>query len=116
MKDIANEEGKSTKTETAEEPRDGRMERAKAFVKRHGLEIVLGISCVGLGAVCVRQGNALAIKDKIIKLQGVRIRDLVALCEEKDSWFKELMSDALRRGSSLAGKCMVDRREVLLGR
>lgn len=116
MTDIVKEEGMSTKTETGEEQRDGIVEWARAFVKRHCLEIVLGIGCVSLGAVCVRQGNALAIKDKIIKLQGVRIRDLVALCEEKDSWFKELMSDALRHGSSLAGRCMADRKEMLLGR
>lgn len=49
-------------------------------------------------------------------VQGARIDELLDLCDEKDAWFKELMSDALRHGSSFAGKCMVDRRETLSGR
>lgn len=56
------------------------------------------------------------MKDKIIDLQRMRIQDLVSLCEEKDAWFKKLMSEALKLGSSFAGKCMVDRREMLAGR
>lgn len=92
------------------------VEKAKAFAKRHGLEIVLGMGCVVLSVVNIRQGNANALKDKLIALQGTKIDELIELCDEKDAWFKELMSDALRHGSSLGGKCMVDRREMLSGR
>lgn len=35
-----------------------------------------------------------------------RNRQLKNLCEEKDSFFLELMSDALRHGSSVAAKHM----------
>lgn len=38
-------------------------------------------------------------------------RRLRNLCEEKDSYFLELMSDALRHGSKLAGKHMSDRKK-----
>lgn len=102
--------------EATEELTENRLEKAKAFLKRHGLEIVLGAGCVGLGVVCVRQRGAIEMKDKLIELQKIRIQDLVSLCEEKDAWFKKLMSEALKHGSSFAGKCMVDRREMLAGR
>ena len=35
-----------------------------------------------------------------------RIKQLENLCEEKDSFFMELMADGLRHGSSLAAKHM----------
>ncbi len=37
-----------------------------------------------------------------------RISDLEDLCEEKDEYFKQMISDGLRHGSSLAGKHMAD--------
>lgn len=40
-----------------------------------------------------------------------RIQQLESLCEEKDSYFMELMSDGLRHGSSLAAKHMSDRKK-----
>lgn len=102
--------------EATEELTENRLEKAAAFMKRHGLEIALGAGCIGLGVVCVRQRDVIAMKDRLIELQKIRIQDLVYLCEEKDAWFKKLMSEALKRGSSFAGKCMVDRREMLAGR
>ena len=45
-----------------------------------------------------------------------RNRQLKNLCEEKDSFFIELMSDALRHGSSVAAKHMADRKKYLHGR
>ena len=42
-----------------------------------------------------------------------RNKELVDLCGEKDSYFMDLMSDALRHGSSKATKHMADRREYL---
>lgn len=44
-------------------------------------------------------------------LQQMRINQLEDLCEEKDSYFKELMADGLRHGSSLAAKHMSDRKK-----
>ena len=46
------------------------------------------------------------VKDN--KRKDARIKQLEDLCEEKDSYFLELMSDGLRHGSSLAGKHMAD--------
>ena len=45
-----------------------------------------------------------------------RNRQLKNLCEEKDSFFIELMSDALRHGSSVAAKHMADRKKYLHGK
>jgi hypothetical protein len=45
-----------------------------------------------------------------------RNRQLKNLCEEKDSFFLELMSDALRHGSSVAAKHMADRKKYLHGK
>lgn len=45
-----------------------------------------------------------------------RTNYLERLCEEKDAHFKDLMSDALRHGSSKAAKHMVDRRNYLNGK
>jgi len=58
-------------------------------------------------------------KKEIIKLKNEnkrkdkRIRQLENLCNEKDSYFKELMSDGMRHGSSLAAKHMRDRKDYL---
>jgi len=41
------------------------------------------------------------------------IRKLKILCAEKDSYFKEMMSDGLRHGSKLAAKHMKDRKDYL---
>ena len=49
-----------------------------------------------------------ALKDRNSKLKN--------LCEEKDSFFLELMSDALRHGSSVAAKHMADRKKYLHGK
>lgn len=45
-----------------------------------------------------------------------RIKELEALCEEKDSFFKELMADGLKHKSSLAAKHMADRKKYLNGK
>ena len=41
---------------------------------------------------------------------------LIKLGEEKDSYFKELMSDGLRHGSPLAAQHMSDRKKYLNGK
>ncbi len=50
-----------------------------------------------------------------IKLEK-RVKYLENLCEEKDSFFKEMISDGLRHGSSLAAKHMSDRKKYLQGK
>ena len=45
-----------------------------------------------------------------------RIKQLENLCEEKDSFFMELMADGLRHGSSLAAKHMSDRKKYKQGK
>ena len=45
-----------------------------------------------------------------------RIKELEELCEIKDSFFKEMISDGLRNGSPLAGKHMADRKKYLKGK
>lgn len=56
-------------------------------------------------------------KDKIkIGLLERRVKELEDLCEEKDSFFMELMSDGLRNGSSLAAKHMADRKKYKRGK
>ncbi|MBQ7125147.1 MAG: hypothetical protein IJP16_01230 [Clostridia bacterium] len=38
------------------------------------------------------------------------------LCDEKDAYFMELMSDGLRNGSKLAAKHMSDRKKYIHGK
>lgn len=47
------------------------------------------------------------------KMKNERIRELEDLCEEKDSFFSELMSDATKHGSSLGAKHMAERKQYL---
>lgn len=62
-------------------------------------------------------------KNKIIKqftlenaaLRG-RVNELVDLCNEKNSYFAEAISDALRHGSKLTAKHMADRKDYLNGK
>ena len=42
-----------------------------------------------------------------------RVVELEDLCNEKDAYFQEMISDGLRHGSSLAGKHMADRKQYL---
>ena len=87
--------------------------RAIAFVKRHGLEIFLGATSIGLGvAYCFSERGR---RDLLLvsASKSVRISELEDLCMQKDRCFMELMSDALRHGSSLAGLLMYERKEHL---
>ena len=52
-------------------------------------------------------------ENESLKRENKRLRDL---CETKDSFFMELMSDALRNKSKLAGKHMAERKEFLKGK
>lgn len=54
-------------------------------------------------------------KNKVANLEK-RIRELESLSDTKDSFFMELMSDALRHGSSLAAKHMADRKKYKHGK
>lgn len=54
--------------------------------------------------------------EKEVRQNRKRIRQLENLCNEKDSFFMELMSDGLRHGSSLAAKHMSDRKKYKHGK
>lgn len=47
-----------------------------------------------------------------LKSEVIRLR---RLCDEKDSYFMELMADGLRHGSKLAAKHMSDRKKFING-
>ena len=49
-------------------------------------------------------------ENKALRKQNAK---LVDLCNEKDSFFKEMISDGLRHGSPKAAKHMADRRDFL---
>ena len=53
----------------------------------------------------------IAFLEKENRKNRQRIKQLENLCEIKDSFFKELMSDGLRHGSSLAAKHMSDQKK-----
>ena len=54
-------------------------------------------------------------KNRIKQLEN-RVKFLEKRSEEKDSFFLEMISDGLRKGSSLAGKHMADRKKYLKGK
>ena len=55
-------------------------------------------------------------KDKVINDLRKENRRLKKLCEEKDSYFMEMISDGMRHGSSLAAKHMADRKKYIHGK
>ena len=54
--------------------------------------------------------------EKEIRNNQKRIRQLENLCDRKDSFFKEMISDGLRHGSPLAGKHMSDLKKYKNGK
>lgn len=54
--------------------------------------------------------NNLIVENKALKKRN---KELVNLCNEKDSFFKEMISDGLRHKSPLAAKHMADRKSYL---
>ena len=57
-----------------------------------------------------KENESLKKENRLLKK---RVRDLEDLCETKDSFFKELMSDGLWHNSKLAAKHMRDRKDYL---
>lgn len=47
-------------------------------------------------------------ENKLLKKDNKRLRKL---CEEKDSFFMEMISEGLRKGSKLAAKHMAERKD-----
>ena len=109
--------------------------KAVQFVKDHKKEIAAGTVAV-IGAVAyvasntheknqLRDENAqleeengqlsddLEIERGVSDCLASRVVELEDLCEEKDDYFREAISDGLRHGSSLAGKHMADRKQYL---
>lgn len=50
------------------------------------------------------------------KRKDKEIRRLERLCDEKDSYFSEMIADGLRHKSKLASKHMKDRKDFLCGK
>ena len=57
--------------------------------------------------------NSIKAENAYLKKENKRLHKL---CEEKDSFFMELMADGLRHGSKLAGKHMSDRKKHIQGK
>ena len=57
--------------------------------------------------------NSIKTENAYLKKENRRLHQL---CEEKDSYFMELMADGLRHGSKLAGKHMSDRKKYVNGK
>ena len=64
-------------------------------------------------AALLKENKSLKASNKALK---ARNKQLVNLCNEKDSFFMEMISDGLRNGSKLAGKHMADRKSYLKGK
>lgn len=60
-----------------------------------------------------RLSDDLVIECEVSDRLASRVVELENLCDEKDDYFRETISDGLRHGSSLAGKHMADRRQYL---
>lgn len=60
-----------------------------------------------------RLSDDLVIEREVSDRLASRVAELENLCDEKDDYFRETISDGLRHGSSLAGKHMADRRQYL---
>lgn len=54
--------------------------------------------------------------EKTLAKKNKRIKDLERRSDNKDDFFKAMISDGLRHGSSLAGKHMADRKKYLNGK
>lgn len=103
--------------------RQAKGQRAIAFIKRHGLEIVLGAGLCVVGGICIKQGRIIgaqkeiiAAKDRLIEKQGEKITRLIARHDEKDIRTLRLAADALRHGSPEGGRVLVDWRDYISGR
>lgn len=57
--------------------------------------------------------RSIRTENAYLKKENMRLHQL---CLEKDSYFMELMADALRHGSKLAGKHMSDRKKYVNGK
>ena len=112
-----------------------KVEAISEFVKEHKKEIVAGTVAV-IGTVAYVANNShekdrlleknarlteenarlsddLVIEREVSDRLASRVVELENLCDEKDDYFRETISDGLRHGSSLAGKHMADRRQYL---
>lgn len=109
--------------------KDGKA-RTVQFIKDHkkglvaGTIVVLGVvACAATKAYTNKQMRAEIAQlteslanERVAKNHlASRVAELENLCEEKDVYFCEMISDGLRHGSPLAGKHMVDRKQYLGG-
>lgn len=108
--------------------------KAFQFVKEHKKEIAAGAAVVVAAVYAagnardndqLREENERLLEDKaqladdlenersVSGCLASRVVELEDLCDEKDAYFQEMISDGLRHGSSLAGKHMADRKQYL---
>lgn len=108
-----------------------RAVKAFQFVKEHKMEIVAVVGAAVYVAGNARDNDQLReenerllednaqLADDLEIERGVsdclasRVVELEDLCDDKDAYFQEMISDGLRHGSSLAGKHMADRKQYL---
>lgn len=111
-----------------------RAAKAVQFVKEHKKGIVAWAAAIGAVAYVANNShekdqllekntrlteeNAQLSDDLVIEREvsdrlASRVVELENLCDEKDDYFQETISDGLRHGSSLAGKHMADQRQYL---
>lgn len=109
----ASYEANNSKTPT---PEPTKLDKAKAFVKTHGLEIALGAGCVAMCILYVKHGKLIEAQSILMDAKDMRIKGLEELCAEKDAYVLKLASDALRNGSSEGGRALVDYRDFKNGR
>lgn len=60
-----------------------------------------------------KKNKEISMLKKDIIAKDKRIKELKNLCEEKDSFFSEIISDGLRHGSPKAAKHMAEKKKYL---
>lgn len=63
-----------------------------------------------------KEKQAIEALERELERKDKRIQQLKDLCEEKDEYFLEVISDGLRHGSSEAARHMADRKKYLNGK
>lgn len=107
------------KTTPANEPAGrSRKERTVEFVKRNSTAIVSGSSAVVITTLGIALGCSMA-RCRALERKNAALLSLCAdamrrnqllerLIAEKDAWMLAMTSEALRLGSSFAGKCLAE--------
>lgn len=88
----------------------------KTFYNNHKEEIYIGTTAILIGGLMYlgvknhQQGNLIKSLNAAGVAKDNRINDLINLCLEKDEYYKKMMSEAFRHGSSEGARQMAYRR------